>query len=285
MQLVRAELTSVIAGHPRATTTYRFYEELDAWLGPWGRRGYPIGYGKAYNVAFNSNPLLKTRPVTRKWVWRTTILLQEALRDYVVERVRAGTLGSLTELELREAAFESHARAYDSADLAKVVLVAPELIPIIASIPAVEFSPTSRDFSPSVRQVLATLDRVAPKVLGSGLAGLTSPTRAAALWRSVLDDRRALWNGLVTWRGLRVLEAHVLRGRLDHVPWLDQVIRRLNEHEFPNQRSARLAGAIVKAAEEHRRLLTERMNTWLADWREEASPGEMEAPSSARTEA
>ena len=65
MQLVRAELTSVIAGHPRATTTYRFYEELNAWLGPWGRRGYPIGYGKAYNVAFNSNPLLKTRSVTQ----------------------------------------------------------------------------------------------------------------------------------------------------------------------------------------------------------------------------
>ena len=255
----------MIAGHPRATTTYRFYEELDAWLGPWGRRGYPIGYGKAYNVAFSSNPLLKARPVTRKWVWRTTILLQEALRDYVVERVRAGTLGSLTEPELREAAFESHARAYDSAGLARVVLVAPELIPIIASIPALEFSPASRDFSPSVRQVFATLDRVAPKVLGSGLAGLSSPTRAVALWRSVLEDRRAFWNGLVTWRDLHVLQIHVTRGRLDHVPWLDQIIRRLNEREFPDQRSARLAGAIVKAAEEQRRLLTERLNNLLAD--------------------
>lgn len=265
MQLVHAELTSVIAGHPRATTTYHFYEELDAWLGPWGRRGYLIGYGKAYNVAFNSNPLLRMRSVTRKWVWRTTILLQEALRDYVVERVRAGTIGSLTEPELRQAAFESHARAYDSAGLARVVLIAPELIPIIASIPAVEFSPASRDFSPSVRQVFATLDRVAPKVLGSGLASLSSPTRAAALWRSALEDRRALWNGLVTWQELHVLQTQVLRGRLDHVPWLDQVILPLSEREFPNQRSARLASAIVKAAEEHRRLLTERLNTWLAD--------------------
>ncbi len=255
----------MIAGHPRAATTYHFYEELDAWLGPWGRRGYLIGYGKAYNVAFNSNPLLRMRSVTRKWVRRTTILLQEALRDYVVERLRAGTLGSLTEPELRKAAFESHARAYDSAGLARVILVAPELIPIIASIPAIEFSPASQDFSPSVRQVFATLDRVAPKVVGTGLAVLSSPTRAAALWRSVLEDRRALWNSLVSWRELHVLQAHVLRGRLDHVHWLDQVIQRLNEREFPNPHSARLAGAIVKAAEEHRRLLTERLNTWLDD--------------------
>ena len=265
MQLVHAELTSVIAGHPRATTTYRFYEELDAWLGPWGRRGYLIGYGKAYNLAFNGNPLLRMRSVTRKWVWRTTILLQEALRDYVVERVRARTIRSLTEPELRSAAFESHARAYDSAGLARVALVAPELIPIIASIPAIEFSPASKDFSPSVVQVFATLDRVAPKVLASGLAILSSPTRAAALWRSVLEDPGKLWNRLVTWRELSVLQTHVSRGRLDHVPWLDQVIRRLNEREFPNQHSAQLAGAIVKAAEERRRLLTKRLNTWLAD--------------------
>lgn len=39
---VHAQLTSVIAGHAQAITTYQFYEELDTWLGPWGQRGYPI---------------------------------------------------------------------------------------------------------------------------------------------------------------------------------------------------------------------------------------------------
>src|SRR5829696_8730772 len=83
-QLVHDQLTSVIAGHAQATTTYRFYEELDAWLGPWRQQGYPIAYGKFYNVAFSSNEKLMANPKASDWVWRTTIKLQEALRDYVV---------------------------------------------------------------------------------------------------------------------------------------------------------------------------------------------------------
>jgi transposase len=57
-QLVHDQLTSVIAGHTQATTTYRFYEELDVWLGPWRQQGYPIAYGKFYNVAFSTNEKL-----------------------------------------------------------------------------------------------------------------------------------------------------------------------------------------------------------------------------------
>jgi len=39
-------LTSIIDGHPNATTTYTFYEEIDKYLGLWGKDGYPIAYGK-----------------------------------------------------------------------------------------------------------------------------------------------------------------------------------------------------------------------------------------------
>src|SRR5262249_44965808 len=104
---VHDQLTSVIAGHAQADPTYRLYEELDAWLGPFGQEGYPIAYGKFYNVAFTSNKKLMADAEAREWVWRTTIRLQESLRDYVVGRARDGTLGYLTERQLREAAFAS----------------------------------------------------------------------------------------------------------------------------------------------------------------------------------
>ena len=51
-------LDSVMATIPGAATTYQFYEEVDYWLGPWGTAGYPIGYGKKYNILFSTNPPL-----------------------------------------------------------------------------------------------------------------------------------------------------------------------------------------------------------------------------------
>lgn len=174
-RLVHDELTSVIAGNHRATTTYQFYEELDAWLGPWGPRGYPIGYGKFYNRAFTTHQALNRDPVTRRWVRKTSVLLQTELRDYVVGRVRNGTLGSLTERDLRRAAFRSHAKAYDRAGLARVAFVAPQLVPVIATIPAAEFLPTSRYFVPSMCQVFQTFERVAPQVVQMGTRTLRAP--------------------------------------------------------------------------------------------------------------
>jgi hypothetical protein len=38
-QLVHDQLTSVIAGHAQATITYRFYEEVDVWIGAMGTAG------------------------------------------------------------------------------------------------------------------------------------------------------------------------------------------------------------------------------------------------------
>lgn len=136
----------MIAGHAQATATYRLYEEIDVWLGPWGQQGYPIAYGKFYNVAFTTNEKLMANPKARDWVWRTTILLQEALRNYVVGRIRDCTLPAITEVELRRAAFESHPAAYDMGGLAMLTLVAPELVPVIATIPSRE-SPRPRIIS------------------------------------------------------------------------------------------------------------------------------------------
>jgi hypothetical protein len=164
-EYVHGQLTSVIAGHPKATTTYRFYEELDSWLGPWGQSGYPIGYGKFYNIAFSNNKSLTANPTTRQWVWRATILLQEALRDYVVGRIRDGSLPTLTEPQLRRAAFDSHSRAYYRGGLSTVAVVAPVLILVVATIPGAEFSPTSSNCVLSIEQALVTTGLVVSKAM------------------------------------------------------------------------------------------------------------------------
>lgn len=245
---VYRQLTSVVAGHPGALTTYTFYEELDSWLGPWGSTGYPIGYGKFYNVLFTSNQKLMGNAATKQWVWQPTIRLQEALRDYVVGRVRAGTLSTLSEPELRGAAFASHPLAYDQGGLATLVLVAPELLHIIATIPSAEFDPRSKNFSVTLTQVFATIELVAPKVAGGGLAGLAGPAHTGILSIAVAKDRRELLNEIAVGRELVGLKAEIARGALDHVPWLDQLIDRLNAREFYDQGAARAAREVVQAA-------------------------------------
>jgi hypothetical protein len=51
-----------------------------------------------------------------------------------------------------------------------VVLTAPELIPIIVSIPGKEFCPTSENFSPTVRQSFEAAGLAGPRMAGTLLA-------------------------------------------------------------------------------------------------------------------
>jgi len=254
-QLVHDQLTSVIAGHPQATTTYRFYEEVDAWLGPWGQRGYPIGYGRFYNIAFSTNERLNANAMTRQWVWRTGVLLQEALRDYLVGKVRDGSIRTLTEGELRRAAFDSHPRAYDRGGLATVVLTAPELIPIVATIPSAEFWPAADNFGPTVRQVFETLGLVMPTVTGGALAATAGPAHTGIIRQAVQQDQRRLLDEAAVGRQLGNLRLQITAGAFDYIPWLDQIIDQLNAREFPDQGFARFAAEVIQTAQVRRQVL------------------------------
>ncbi len=262
-RVVHASLTSVIAGHAQATTTYRFYEEIDHWLGPWGKGGYPIGYGKFYAILFTTNEKLSRNPHTKKWVWQTLIQLQEALRDFVVRKIQTCTIQSLTEPELRSAAFQSHAKAYQKGGLAMVALVAPELIPIIATIPWAEFIPGSKNFGSTIAQVFETLARILPYMAGNGLGALAGPAHNGNLRRAFLRDQRRFFNEQAIVRELSGIKAAIERGDLDHIPWLDKIIAQLNARQFPNQGFARAARQVVTAAQRRRRIVTQQLNSWL----------------------
>jgi hypothetical protein len=181
IKLLEEGLTSVIAGHPQSIQPWTFYEELDRYLGPWGNKGYPIAYGKFYCIAFNSNEKLMANPQTAEWVRKTTIALQEPLRDYVVDRFKKGSLASITEPELRKYAFDCHPAAYTKGGLAMVILVAPELLTLIVSIPGAEFDPRANNFGATVIQSFETAMLVAPGAIGNALLVLRGPAHTGML--------------------------------------------------------------------------------------------------------
>jgi hypothetical protein len=249
VQLLERGLTSVIAGHPGSVQPWTFYEELDAYLGPWGKAGYPIAYGKTYCVAFNNNQKLQDDPETREWLRKTTVALQEPLRDLVVNRFRAGTLATLTEPELRQAAFAVHPRAYTEAGLAMVVMTAPETLPTIVSIPGVEFSPSSPNFGASVTQVFATMELVLPRTAGLGLAALAGPAHTGLFGRAMQMDRERFQQEQNTGRWLTSTLRVVQSGDMDNIRLLNRLTNRLNATQFGDQGMAALARQVVQAAD------------------------------------
>ena len=152
---VYSSLSSVVAFGPSGLPSYQFYQEIEDWLGPWGVTGYPIGYGKKYNIKFESNLPLMRDMYGRNWVHKTTQLLQMAIRDYLVNQVRIGTLSAITEPILRAAAFGMHAKAYVDGGLLAVAENSPELFLVIVAIPSEEF--VSANWVATFRQVITVM--------------------------------------------------------------------------------------------------------------------------------
>ena len=244
---LRAWLTAHVAGHPLAVNTYTFYEVIDQYLGPWGATGYPLAYGKRYNVLFTSNATLMADPVAQAWVWRTTIILQEALITFIVSRFADGTLGTLTEAELREAAFDSHPMAYTAGGLARLAAVAPTLIPVIASIPRTEFSPTSPNFRASLTQVASTATMVVPQTLGILMAA-AFPAHTGMYRIAIERDQQAFMAQLRLSQYLADLRQAIEGGRLDNINTLEQITQQLYAREFPDQGFARAARELIELA-------------------------------------
>jgi len=263
VQALNAALTSLIAGHPQATDDWTFYEVLDDYLGPWGTNGYPIAYGKFYCIAFHSNEKLMANPATHDWVARTTVKLQESLRDYIVQRFKQGTLDKMTEPELRKAAFDSHPAAYTSGGLATVTLAAPELIEVIASIPGKEFSPFSQNFKSSVGQVFATLELVAPRTAGMGLAALAGPAHTGLVSRAIQKDMLEMAREQSLGLKLRELRKQIQSGRLDDISTLNGITDRLNATQYPDPGLSTLAWAVIRSADDRKHYVAQTFRKFL----------------------
>ena len=150
------ELKSLIAYSGTAKSTYEFYEVIDNWLGPWGENGYPIGYGKKYNILFNANETLNSpdRPNSASWVRKTTVNLQLAVIQCIEQSIKNGSLATMSESYLRKCAFDSHPKAYLDAGLLIVAETEVTSLLTIASIPWREFNPLSQSFNATFLQVV-----------------------------------------------------------------------------------------------------------------------------------
>ena len=225
IQLLVSELNSWIYDAPETLEQCcGFYDKLDGYLGPWGRDEYPIGYGKRYCVAFNTNKKLRRNNVVWRWVAQTTIQLQSVLKDYVVECFKSGKLASLTPAELREFAFDSHPDAYDAGGLVNVVLDAPEMLPVIAEIPKAEFNPASENFNSSVKQVFITGGLVVPKTLASALLVrpvvtvlYALPAHRSVMTRGVRSSLGTIMQFQKTNESLSFLHRRIKEGKLDNI--------------------------------------------------------------------
>jgi hypothetical protein len=258
-------LTSIIAGHPGATRSYTFYEEIDKYLGPWGKEGYPIGYGKKYNLLFTTEPHLMTNGDVQQWVRKTTIKLQEALRDFIVEAYRNERLypssqeywkPDLLKSNLTKAAFKSHAQAYVSGGLTVVALLSPNSLWDIGNIPRKEFSPLSPNFKVSVEQVFSVIDKVIPETAGITLSTAAGPAHSRSLQYAHHKDLEAVRGQAQAINSLNWLRAAIERRELDVPPTLDDIIRRLNAKEYPDMRTAALARKVIESARQRKAALT-----------------------------
>ena len=247
-------LTSLIAGHPGSIDPWTFYEVLDNYLGPWKNQGYPIAYGKYYCILFNQNEKLQRNPQARDWVRRTTVALQEPLRDFVVERFRAGKLASLTEAELRQFAFSVHPKAYVEGGLTMVALTAPETVPIIVSIPGAQFDPRSPNFRATINQVLATARTVLPQAAGLTIAAMM-PVHSGLFAQAARRDMDNFQRDIAVNRWLIDSRKQLDAGSLDDFPTLTELTQRLNATQFGDQGFARAARELIQAADTRKRYL------------------------------
>lgn len=130
---LRAWLRSIQAfQESSADEPWLFYEEIDAYLGPWGERGYPIGYGKKYCQRFFNDVRLRDDPMGRRWMEHTLLLLQQEIQRFALQRYVQGTLSSMSERELRRFALGSHSRAYVRAGFTQLILQRPAVVANVA---------------------------------------------------------------------------------------------------------------------------------------------------------
>jgi hypothetical protein len=257
---LQIELTSIVAGHVGSMEPWTFYEEIEQFLGPWGPQGYPLGYGKYYCELFTENESLQDNPETNAWVKKTMIKLQELLRDAILAKFKDGTLGSITESQLRSIAFDTHPTAYDSGGLAKVVMTAPELLPTIALIPRIQYIPFYGNASATAKQIIVTIGKISDQVVGIVLITLAGPAHSGVL-RKAMDqsgpnailadmrrnaEYRAQFDRLLT---------EIQSGRLDRILWLEELTDRLKTTPFPDGYWLDVARKTIQAADERKKAI------------------------------
>lgn len=262
---IREQLTSAIAFHPKAIYPWLFYEEIEEWLGPWGLSGYPIGYGKFYCMQFNGDQKLQGNLVTRNWLRKTTVALQESIRDYIVGKIRDGSINTVNNESLKKAAFDSHPKCYDQSGLALVATTSPEMIPIIVAIAGTEFIPfIKNNAAASWKQAFETLGRMIPQVTGITLASLAGPAHTGIFGIAAGRDRQESMADQQLGEALHYISEQIRTGTNNDIFTLTYVIKSLEQTQFSSQDLANSAKKIITEAQSKRVGLLQKSNAELS---------------------
>jgi hypothetical protein len=201
----------------------------------------------------------------QNWIWKTTIKLQEELRDFIVQAYGDMRLYPSSKFywvdrdlkeKLKEAAFKSHSKAYVSGGLTIVAMLSPDALWRIGHIPHAEFSPLSPNCMASFKQVLDTIEKVIPEMAGVAMATLAGPAHTRSLQRAHHMDMNTAWGKMQVIDALNWLKGAIGRRELDVPPILDEIIRRLNAREFPDMGTAKLAREVIRAAQTRKKALS-----------------------------
>lgn len=235
-------LRSILAFRPgTAEKPWTYYEKIDAYLGPWGLKGYPLSYGLKYCKLFYTDRVLNGSAVGAKWVRRTLLLLQTELNDAIIGLFKAGALAKISSEQFTELAFDSHPRAYTGGGLSLVTLLAPELLGQITFIPRAEFSPFARTFSGTLYQVLGTARLLVPEVVGIALTGAVGEAATGNLKRAIARDLLHFRDEHRESNSLVEIAKLVRAGRVDHFGTLQVLRRALTAGSASGPRMAALA--------------------------------------------
>lgn len=88
--------------------------------------------------------------------------------------------------------------------------------------------------------------------MAGNVMGSVGPAHTGNFRRALYQDRQRLLNHMAIGRELGNIKAMINRGELDYIPWLDQIIARINTRQFPDQGFARVAREVVDAAHSRR---------------------------------
>src|SRR5579871_2440471 len=252
-------LLSIMAFRPETEgKPWTFYEEVDKYLGPWGEDGYPIAYGRKYCILFSTDQELDANPAGKAWIHRTLILLQVALKDFILQRYREGTLGSLTEVEFRKAAFDSHPTAYTEGGLAMVSMLSVGLTLHVAGIPWREYLPWSKNFGATWYQVVVTGGMVVPRDIAILFTLTSGPAHSGIFARAMAMDRERNATEMALGTGMFNARSAIAAGRCDNVMLLDRFRRTLTIMQMPNESLATAARMLIATIDARRAYVQER---------------------------
>jgi hypothetical protein len=247
---VQKRLTDSIAYKSQARYPWTFYEVLDEILGGYGPSGYPTAQGKFYCMAFNANKSLMSNPSTANWVKMSTVKLQEELTNFVVDNLKKNKGRKITESELKNAAQRAYSYIFDDGGLRSAIAEAPDILPIIRTLPGKEGLNHGPDFRGALSETFNILERILPDgVIDYLVSSISIPNFSSLIRMSYNLDKDDYTDEMTLNEGQHIVSEYIITGYLDDYDVLNFIVDALKFNNFDEDKDLAMARTFVMQAE------------------------------------